>query len=84
MERHKNKRVFNYLSFLLLAYILVCLGVTRMDQGVHYFEAYHGDSRHHSWTGVRLRLPEKPDHCKWVDKTSKVTIKLHPFTAYLS
>ena len=55
-----------------------------MDQGVHYLEAYHGDSRHHSWTVVRLRLPEKPDHCKWVDKASKVTIKLHPFTAYLS
>ena len=41
-----------------------------MDQGVHYFEAYHSDSRHHSWTGIRLRLPEKPDHCKWVDKVT--------------
>ena len=55
-----------------------------MDQGVHYLEAYHGDSRHHSWTVVQLRLPEKQDHCKWVAIASKVTIKLHPFTAYLS
>ena len=35
-----------------------------MDQGVHYLEAYHSDSRHHSWTGIRLRLP------KWVDKVT--------------